>query len=128
MIRISEMGVINFADKIGNFNEVHFSKSVCKITKLKSRIEHESQGLTLMHDWGGDTFKTPSPYEQLLLLPIPCFKMFLERSLDDLPPPHNKYLSLLPPPHLPPVIPPLKILIIHLPTQAFLPRQSESTT
>ena len=25
---------------------------------------------------GGDTFKTPSPYEQLLPLPTPCFKMF----------------------------------------------------
>ena len=122
------MSVINFADKIGNFNKVHFSKSVCKITKLKSRIEHESQGLTLMHDWGGDTFKTPSPYEQLLPLPTPCFKMFLERSLDDPPPLHFEHLSLLPPPHLPPAIPPLKILIIHLPARAFLSRQSESTT
>ena len=44
------MGVINFADKAGDFSELHFSKSVCKITKLKSRIEHESQGLTLVHD------------------------------------------------------------------------------
>ena len=50
MIRIPEMGVINFPDKVEDFNEVHFSKSVCKITKLKSRIEHESQGLTLLHD------------------------------------------------------------------------------
>ena len=50
MIRISEMGVMNFADKVEDFNEVHFSKSVCKITELKSRIEHESQGLTLVHD------------------------------------------------------------------------------
>ena len=31
----------------------------------------------------GDTLKTPSPYEQLLPLPTPCFKMFLERSLND---------------------------------------------
>ena len=44
------MGVINFADKAGDFSELHFSKSVCKITKLKSRTEHESQGLTLVHD------------------------------------------------------------------------------
>ena len=36
---------------------------------------------------GGDTFKTPSPYEQLLTLPTPCFKMFLERSLNDPLPP-----------------------------------------
>ena len=39
------------------------------------------------------------PYEQLLPLPTPCFKMFLERSLNDPhpPPPHFKHLSLLPP-------------------------------
>ena len=61
---------------------------------------------------GGDTFKTPPlPYEQLLALPTPSFKMFLERSLND-PPPHLKHLSLLPPPH-PPPLPPKKILIIH---------------
>ena len=60
----------------------------------------------------GDTFKTPSPYEQLLPLPTPCFKMFLERSLNDPPPPHFKNPSLLPPsPSTTP--PPLKILIIH---------------
>ena len=64
---------------------------------------------------GGDTLKTPSPYEQLLPLLTPCFKMFLERSLNDPhpPPPHFKHLSLLPPPH-PPPLPPLKILIVHL--------------
>ena len=62
---------------------------------------------------GCDTFKTPSPYEQLFPLPTPYFKMFLERSLNDPPPPHFKHLSLLPPPH-PPPLPPLKILIIHL--------------
>ena len=47
---------------------------------------------------GGDTFKTPSPppYEQLLPLPTPFFEMFLERSLNDPPPPHFKHLSLLP--------------------------------
>ena len=38
-------------------------------------------------DRGGDTFKTPSPYEQLLPLPTPCFKIFLERSLNDPLPP-----------------------------------------
>ena len=31
--------------------------------------------------------KPPPPYEQLLPLPTPCFKMFLERSLNDPPPP-----------------------------------------
>ena len=43
--------------------------------------------------------KPPPSYEQLLPLPTPCFKMFLERSLNDLPPPppHFKHLSLLPP-------------------------------
>ena len=41
--------------------------------------------------------KPPPPYEQLLPLPTPCFKMFLERSLNDPPPPHFKHLSLLPP-------------------------------
>ena len=30
------MGVMNFADKVENFNEVHFSKSVCKITEIKN--------------------------------------------------------------------------------------------
>ena len=67
---------------------------------------------------GGDTFKTPSPYEQLLPLPTPYFKMFLERSLNDPPPPHFKHLSLLPP--TPSTTPsPLKILIIHLSTAIF---------
>ena len=56
---------------------------------------------------GGDTFKTPfqPPYEQLLPLPTPCFKMCLERSLNDphLPPPYFKHFSLLPPsPSTPP--------------------------
>ena len=52
-------------------------------------------------------FKTPSPYEQLLPLFTPCFKMLLERFLNDPPPPpHFKHLSLLPPPHPPPL--PLK--------------------
>ena len=65
---------------------------------------------------GGNTFKTPSPYEQLLPLPTPYFKMFLERSLNDPPPPppHFKHLSLLPPTPSTTPSPPLKILIIHL--------------
>ena len=53
---------------------------------------------------GGAGVVTPSnrlsPYEQLLPLPAPCFKMFLERSLNDPPPPHFKHPLLLPP--LPP--------------------------
>ena len=45
---------------------------------------------------GSDTFKTPSPYEQFLPLPTPCFMMFLERSLNDPRPlPSHKHLSLL---------------------------------
>ena len=72
---------------------------------------------------GGDTFKTPYPYEQLLPFPTPCFRMFLGRSLNDPSPPHFKPLSLLPPPHLPPIPPSLKILIIRLPAQA-LPSQT----
>ena len=67
--------------------------------------------------WGGAEVLTPSkppaPYEQFSPLPIPCFKMFLERSLNDPPPPHFKHLSLLPPPHPPPLPNPIKILIIH---------------
>ena len=39
--------------------------------------------------------------------------MFLERSLNDPPPPHFKHPSLLPPPH-PPPLPPLNILIVHM--------------
>ena len=49
---------------------------------------------------GGDIFKTPSLYKQLLPLSTPCFKMFLERSLND---PHHPTSSIfhsypLPPP------------------------------
>ena len=64
---------------------------------------------------GSDTFKPPPPYEQLLPLPTPCFKMFLEGSLNDPhpPPPHFKHPSLLPPPHPPPLPPQKKLLIIH---------------
>ena len=49
--------------------------------------------------------KPPAPYEQLLPLLTPCFKMLLERSLNDPLPPYFKHLSLLPPP--PPHPPPL---------------------
>ena len=53
---------------------------------------------------GGDTLKPGhTPYEQFLSLPTPCFKMFLERSLND--PPATPSPSTTPPP--------LKILIIH---------------
>ena len=37
--------------------------------------------------------KPPPPYEQLLPLPTPCFKMFLERSLND-PHPHHPTSSI----------------------------------
>ena len=37
--------------------------------------------------WVVTLSKPPPPYEQLLPLPTPCFKMFLERSLNDPPPP-----------------------------------------
>ena len=59
------------------------------------------------------TFKTPSPYEQLLPLPTTCFKMFWKGSLMI---PHHPTLSIFHcyplPIHHP--SPSLKILIIHL--------------
>ena len=61
---------------------------------------------------------TPSnplpPYEQFLPSLTPCFKTFLERSLNDPypPPPHFKHLSIIPPLIHHPF--PQKILIIHL--------------
>ena len=61
---------------------------------------------------GGDTFKTPSPYEQLLPLPTPCFKMFLERSVND-PHPTSSIFHCYPPHPIHHPFPPLKILIIH---------------
>ena len=63
---------------------------------------------------GGDTFKPPSPYEQLLPLPTPCFEMFLERSLND-PHPHHPTSSIFHcyPLHIHHPSPPKKILIIH---------------
>ena len=75
--------------------------------------------------------KPPPPYEQLLPLPTPCFKMFLERSLNDPLTPHHptSYIHHCYPPSpsttplhtsitVPPLpihhpFPPLKILIIH---------------
>ena len=54
--------------------------------------------------------KPPPPYEQLLPLPTPYFKMFLERSLNDPPTPHHPTSSIFhcyAPPH-PPPLPPLK--------------------
>ena len=61
---------------------------------------------------GGDSLCTPPPCKKLLPLPIPYFKIFSERFLNDPPLPHFKHLSLLPPPH-PPPLPPIKILIMH---------------
>ena len=48
---------------------------------------------------------------QLLPLPTPCFKMFLERSLNDPHHPTSSIFHCYPVPHPPP--PSLKILIIH---------------
>ena len=56
--------------------------------------------------------KPPPSYEQLLPLPTPCFKMFLERSLNDLPPPLQASFTATPRAQ-PPPLPPIKILIIH---------------
>ena len=54
----------------------------------------------------------PLPLWTTFAFTHPCFKMFLERSLNDPPPPHFKHLSLLPP--SPSTTPsPLTILIIH---------------
>ena len=57
-------------------------------------------------------FKPPPSFEQLLLLPTPCFKMFLERSLND-PPTTPLQASFTATPSHPPPLPPLKILITH---------------
>ena len=49
--------------------------------------------------WGAGVvtaFKTPSPYEQLLPLLTPCFKMFLERSLNDPHPPTSSIFHCYP--------------------------------
>ena len=61
---------------------------------------------------GAGVVTPPPPYDQLLPLPISYFKMFLERFLNDLPPPPPHFNSsifhwLLPPP-LPPPLPPNK--------------------
>ena len=45
---------------------------------------------------GGDTFKPPRPYKQLLPLPTPCLRCFWEDLLMT-PTPHFKHCSLLPP-------------------------------
>ena len=91
MIRISEMGVINFADKAGDFSELHFSKSVCKITKLKSRIEHESQGLTLVHDMVVTPSKPHPPTNNFCLYPHPVLRCFWK---DPLMTPHHLTSSI----------------------------------
>ena len=59
--------------------------------------------------------KPPPPYEQLLSLPTPYFKMFLERSLNDPHTPLQAPFTATPLPiHHPFPPPPLKILIIHM--------------
>ena len=58
--------------------------------------------------------KPPSPYEQRLPLLTPCFKMFLERSLNDPHHPTSSTFHCYPPsPSTTPSPPPLKLLIIH---------------
>ena len=64
---------------------------------------------------GGDTFKAPSSLQTTFAFTHPCFKMFLERSLNY--PPHHPTSSILHcyhPPHPPALPSPLKILIIHI--------------
>ena len=60
--------------------------------------------------------QAPPPYEQLLPLPTPYFKMFLKKFLSDPSPPHFKHLSLLSPsPSTTPAPPPpIKIFIVHI--------------
>ena len=77
-------------------------------------INHISVGLKFSGGRGGDTFKTPSPYEQLLPLPTPCFKMFLEKSLYDPHPTTPLQASFTAAPFLIYHPPPPKILLIHL--------------
>ena len=60
---------------------------------------------------GGDTFETPSPYEQLLPLPTPCFKMFGKIPLWPPTTPLQASFTATPHPIHHPF--PLKILIIH---------------
>ena len=61
---------------------------------------------------GGAGVVTPSkpspPYEQLLPLPTPCFKMFLKRSLNDPHHPTSSIFHCYPLPHPPPLPPPPK--------------------
>ena len=55
---------------------------------------------------GTDTFKPPPLCEQLLPLPTPCFKMFLERSLNDTQHPTSSILHCYPLPIHHPFPPP----------------------
>ena len=83
--------------------------------------ELHRDGIIMVNVWlkfsGGGGMVTPSKppslYEQLSPLPTPCFKMFLERSLNEPPPPHFKHLSLLHPSPSTTPSPPIKMLIIH---------------
>ena len=70
------------------------------------------------------TLSRPLPYEQLLPFPTTCFKMFLERNLND-PHPHHPTSSIFlcyPPPYPPPLPTPLKILIVR-PSSGVIPRK-----
>ena len=57
--------------------------------------------------------QNPPPLRTTFAFTHPCFKMFLDRSLNDLHHPTSSILHCYPPPHPPPLPPPLKILIIH---------------
>ena len=76
---------------------------------------------------GDDTFKTPSPVNNFCLYPPPVLRCFWKDPLMTSTTPLQASFTATPSPSTT-HSPPLKILIIHLPAQAFLPRQSESTT
>ena len=100
MFYLETLVVPNFSNILGSFI-VHIVESFIDMSFIRIRELH--------HIWcmikifrGGKVVtpsKPPPPYEQLLPLPTPCFKKFLERSLNDPhpPPPNFKHLSLLPP-------------------------------
>ena len=71
----------------------------------------------LKFSWGARVvtpWKPPPPYKQLWPLPTPCFKMFLERSLNDPPSPTTPLQASITATPSPSITPPsLKILIIH---------------
>ena len=89
---------------------VTFDVQVIRIIKLVSSHVHTLRSLQkgyilrkyLLCVWlkfsgggrGGDTFKPPSPVRTTFAFTHPCFKMFLERSLND-PTPHHPTSSIL---------------------------------